>query len=106
MLAIKNLQNLCHDKNIALTKHANYRLDERGISIEDIKNAIKSGEIIRQYEDGEPFPSCLVLGKALSGKHIHIVVSNDGDFLYIITAYFPDATEWGSDYKTKRGAKL
>jgi uncharacterized DUF497 family protein len=85
-----------------MTKHANTRLHERGISIEDIKLAILSGEIIRQYEDDKPFPSCLLLGKAENEELIHVVASIDSDTLYIITAYRPDLIEWEDDLKTKR----
>ena len=56
MLDINELRHLCHDKNIAITKHANNRLKERNISIDNIKSSIQSGEIICQYEDDKPFP--------------------------------------------------
>ena len=102
MLIIESLRHLCHDENIAMTKHANNRLRERGISIEDVKHAILKGEIIRQYEDDKPFPSCLVLGKAEDDEYIHVVASIDDNTLYIITTYHPDKTEWEPDLKTKR----
>lgn len=103
MLKINNLQNLCRDENIAITKHARTRLVEREISINDIQNAIRSGEIIEQYEDDKPFPSCLLLGLAEKNKHIHVVVSVGGGYLYIITAYEPDENAWENDLKTRKG---
>ena len=63
MIMIEKLRHLCNDETMAMTKHANYRLKERGIDFEDVKRAILPGEIIRQYEDDKPFPSCLLLGK-------------------------------------------
>ena len=102
MLSIENLRKLCHDKNIAMTKHANNRLRERSIDIDDVKHAILCGEIIRQYEDDKPFPSCLILGAAGNDKSIHVVASIDFEMLYIITAYHPDENEWEYDLKTKR----
>ena len=93
MLNIVDLQNLCHDKNMAITKHARIRLTERGITIEDLQEAIQTGEVIKQYEDDRPFPSCLVLGSTEQNKLIHIVISIDSGYLYIITAYFPDKNE-------------
>ena len=102
MLNIVRLQSLCHDKNIAITKHANNRLIERGIDIDDIKCVILSGEIIQQYEDDKPFPSCLVLGKALNCEYIHVVVSIEAETLYIITAYHPNKTKWEHDLKTRK----
>ena len=103
MLHIDDLRNLCHDESIAITKHARIRLLERGITIEDIQSAIRSGEIIQQYEDDKPFPSCLVLGRVAPNRHIHVVASIDEGHLYIITAYFPDVNEWDKDMKTRKG---
>ena len=102
MINISELRHLCHDKNIAITKHANNRLKERNITIDDIKSAIQSGEIIRQYEDDKPFPSCLILGVGENNTHIHVVASMDADVLYIITSYYPNLDEWESDLKTRR----
>ena len=102
MLDINEFRNLCHNKNIAITKHANNRLKERNISIDDIKSAIKSGEVIRKYEDDKPFPSCLISGVSKNNTHIHVVVSINVDILYIITAYNPNLDEWKSDFKTRR----
>jgi len=102
LLYINELRNLCNDKNIAITKHAKNRLIERAITVESIKNAIKTGEIIRQYEDDKPFPSCLLLGSTEQNKFIHVVVSIDNGYLYIITAYYPDENEWEDDFKTRK----
>ncbi|MCL1806365.1 MAG: DUF4258 domain-containing protein [Oscillospiraceae bacterium] len=52
---------------MAVTKHARIRLAERGITVNDLQNAIRTGEIIKQYEDDTPFPSCLVLGRTERG---------------------------------------
>ena len=102
LLHIDDIRDLCHDKCIAMTKHAKTRLTERNISIEDIKNAIKTGEIIKQYEDDTPFPSCLLLGATEQKTPIHVVASIDNGYLYIITAYNPDENEWEIDNKTRK----
>jgi len=104
MLNINDLRNLCHDKSIAITKHAKNRLTERNITVENIKNAVRTGEIIEQYENDKPFPSCLLLGQTEQNSHIHVVASIDNGFLYIITAYYPDENEWEIDLKTRKGS--
>ena len=106
LLVICELQNLCHDENIAITQHAKNRLVERGLSVEDIKNAIRTGEIIEQYEDDKPFPSCLLVGSSKQNGLIHVVASIDAGYLYAITAYTPDKNEWESDLKTRKGKQL
>lgn len=102
MLNIETLKLLNSINNIAITEHARIRLIERGIVINDVVSCIASGEIIKQYEDDKPLPSCLVLGRSRENKQLHIVVSMDEEFIYLITAYYPDLKRWETDYKTRR----
>lgn len=103
MITIEQLKALNKPKNIAITEHARIRLHERNISINDIVNGINTGEIIKQYEDDKPLPSCLVLGFSVRSEYIHIVASCNEDFIYLITAYFPDSEMWETDFKTRKG---
>jgi hypothetical protein len=106
LLNISDLRNLCHDASIAISKHARIRLAERGICIGDIQSAILAGEIIKQYEDDKPFPSCLLMGPSEHNHYIHVVASIDNEFMYVITAYYPDENEWEADLKTRREQPL
>ena len=103
MIDIDILRKMNRPEKIALTKHARERLAERKITIDDIVNGINTGEVIKQYEDDKPIPSCLVLGLSVNNKYIHIVVSNDEEYIYIITAYYPDPQLWSDDFKTRKG---
>mgnify|MGYP005976518565 FL=1 len=103
MVDIDILRKMNRPEKIALTKHARERLAERAITIDDIVNGIDTGEVIKQYEDDKPLPSCLVLGLSVNNKYIHIVVSNDEEYIYIITAYYPDPQLWSDDFKTRKG---
>lgn len=89
-------------EHIAITKHAKDRLVERDIKVDDIRQCINTGEIIKQYEDDKPLPSCLILGKSMNDNYMHIVVSRSEDFIYLITAYFPDSSQWETDLKTRK----
>ncbi len=87
---------------IAITKHARIRLEERGIHMDDIVMAIGNGEIIKEYVDDKPLPSCLALGKSAEDKPLHLVISRDEEFIYLITGYFPDSKQWEDDFKTRK----
>lgn len=102
MIDIKTLKSLNSINNITVTEHARIRLIERGIVINDVVRCIASGEIIKQYEDDKPFPSCLILGTSTHNTPIHIVVSTDDEYIHLITAYYPDAAKWESDFKTRK----
>lgn len=72
-LDINVLRKICMPENIELTMHAAKRLEQRGISINDVINCIMNGEIIEQYETDYPYQSCLILGVAfLCVKNIYM----------------------------------
>ncbi len=102
MIDIETLRSLNTPEHILITEHARKRLVTRSISVGDIINVIQYGEIIKQYEMDKPFPSCLILGFSINGKYLHVVVSNDEDTIYLITAYYPDVEIWQSDFKSKK----
>lgn len=86
-----------------MTAHVIKRCVEREIDSDSIMNVIMHGEIIKQYEDDKPFPSCLLLGMSINNKYLHVVVANDNINLHIITAYYPNPDEWEPDLKTRKG---
>lgn len=102
MIDIKQLRTLNTAEHIAITEHARRRLVERSIFVDDIIRCIDTGEIIKQYEGDKPFPSCLILGAAVDGEYIHVVVSHDSEWIYLITAYHPNADVWEPDLKTRK----
>ena len=65
-------------------------------------HAVEHGDIIEQYPEDYPFPSCLILGVTITEKYLHAVVSLDEGHIYLITAYYPSETEWETDMKTRR----
>ena len=106
MITIESLISLCCDlDNISITQHAFKRLRERKITIDDIINGIKNGEIIEDYPDDYPYPSCLVLGFSLNDTHIHIVCGVGDNKLWLISAYYPTLDLWEDDYKTRKVVK-
>ncbi len=48
---IKKIQELCDEKLLRWTNHIFVRLVQRNISMQDVINAIMSGEIIENYPD-------------------------------------------------------
>ncbi len=102
MIDIKTLKNYLIYDTIVVSQHAMNRCRERNIKQKDIKNCILTGEIIEQYPDDFPFPSCLIFGHAADNRIIHVVVSDEGECGRIITAYIPNTDKFESDLKTRR----
>lgn len=100
---INLLRKLCQNEdNIVITQHTLTRCIQRNITVDEILQTIENGEIIEQYPEDYPHPSCLVFGIALNKKIIHVVCGTDGLVLWIITAYVPNNIKWESDFKTRR----
>lgn len=100
---IEKARHLCTDETIVMTQHVSYRCRERGITLEDIKQAIMQGKIIEDYPEDYPYPSCLVLGSSAAGQPIHVVCGVGEGRLWIITAYYPNLDKWDADFRTRKG---
>lgn len=101
-LSIEELQKLCSEETIVTTLHAAKRLEQRHINLGSIINCIMSGEVIEQYPDDYPYPSCLVLGNRDMENPLHTVIASNGEMLFIITAYHPSAEQWENDLRTRK----
>ncbi len=96
---IEEIKNLCRQGKIEWTSHVQQRILQRGITRQNVKDAIMYGEIIEKYPDDYPFPSCLILGE----NHLHVVCGIGAGILWIITAYYPSEDKWENDLKTRKG---
>ena len=100
---IDEIKLLCKDDTIEVTQHILLRLQQRKITYKEIKEAILNGEIIEDYPEDFPYPSCLILGITIKNRVIHIVVGIGENKLWLITAYEPDSNLWDSDFKKRKG---
>jgi hypothetical protein len=75
---------------------------EREISPEDVLEAVRNGEIIKEYPDDRPYPSFLILS-FVNNRPLHVVVARNtnDDFCFVVTIYEPDKSMWSKDFKTK-----
>ena len=106
LIDIKELQALAAaTSNIVMTSHANAQCTERLIDSSDILEALLHGEIIEDYPNDYPFPSCLLLSFSKSGKPTHVCCGIGDGKIYIITAYYPTTEKWEDDMKTRKAVK-
>lgn len=102
MIDIETIREYYKKDMVFVSEHAAERYRQRGIKAKDVRYVIENGEIIEQYPDDYPFPSCLIYGNDTNGKIIHVCVSDEGSSSRIITAYYPSSNKWESDYKTRK----
>ena len=88
---------------LVFSTHALRRMLRDGISSDEVRTVLESGERIEHYPDDRPYPSYLALGW-LARRPLHVVAAADADLseTIIITTYLPDPGRWESDFKTRR----
>lgn len=93
-----------NEGNIYWSYHSNMRLDERSINRNKVFSAIEHCEIIEDYRDDFPLPSCLCLGYDNSDRPIHFVVALDreNNNIRMVTIYRPDPLRWNEHFKQRR----
>ena len=101
-MTAEDIASLCKASSLRWTRHILERLIQRNIRIDDVKAVLVNGEIIEQYPNDYPFPSCLVLGHTAAGHPLHVVCGSNGVELWLITAYFPNPFEWTNDFRQRR----
>lgn len=99
---IIEIRECCSQSKIKWSQHCLELMQERDISIKDVKSCIAHGEIIEDYPDDFPNPSCLIFGYTIYNKVIHVVVGKDDKHIWVITAYYPSIDRFNSDLKTRR----
>ena len=100
---VEQVKELCKEETLRWTTHIMIRLLQRRISLEDVIEAIKSGEIIENYPDDYPYPSCLIFGRDKNAQALHVVCGTSETELWLITAYRPSLEIWEEDLKTRKG---
>ena len=75
MYNIEDFRKINKSENIVISLHGQLRLNERNITVDDVINAINNGEIIEQYPEDFPFPSCLILGISITIYDVSLIIS-------------------------------
>ncbi|MBC8151787.1 MAG: DUF4258 domain-containing protein [Bacteroidetes bacterium] len=100
---LDNIRSKVRDELFELSAHALTRSSQRHVRLEEITDAILSGELIENYPEDRHGPSCLILGYTQNGRPLHIQCSHPSrPVLKIITVYEPTPDKWETNLKTRR----
>jgi hypothetical protein len=90
-------------ETITFKDHAIIRMLERGIARSEILEVINLGEIIEDYFEDYPYPSCLMF-KIVNFRPLHVVVAHNitESQRFVVTTYIPDLTKFEADFKTRK----
>jgi hypothetical protein len=91
---LKRVREQAARNNVFLTLHARQEMIDEAITLDEILEAIATGEVLENYPGFYKGPCCLVSGQSSQNRYIHIVCSTSREQLVIITVYEPKPPRW------------
>lgn len=83
------------DGRFEFSEHATDQTILRGITVQEVREALRQPELIEYYPHDKYGPSCLMLGFTTEGRPLHIQCSHPSRSLVkIITLYEPHPARW------------
>ncbi|MGD0387352.1 MAG: DUF4258 domain-containing protein [Tepidisphaeraceae bacterium] len=84
------------------SRHAVDQTVRRRIAVAEVRQAIAAGAVIEDYPDDKYSPSCLIFGRTLAGRPLHLQTSYPSrPIIKVITLYEPDPNQW-IDFRTRK----
>lgn len=95
-MQISDIIQAIHKNQVNITAHARREARNDSLLIDEIFFAAQHGEIIEDYPDDKPYPSCLIYGSNKIGQPVHSVWAFDelNQLAILITVYRPDPVRW------------
>ncbi|MCK4860082.1 MAG: DUF4258 domain-containing protein [Candidatus Omnitrophica bacterium] len=93
---IKNIIEAIQFNQVRISNHADEEAEEDQLTFDEIYFSVFHGEIIEDYSDDKPYPSCLIFGKTSSGDPVHTVwaYNKQNRWAVVITVYRPNPELW------------
>lgn len=93
---IEDIRDAVLNGRYQITYHANRAVQDYQITADEITGSVLSGEIIEEYPDDRPYPSCLIYGRTPSADPLHSVWGYNADerLAVLVTVYRPDPVRW------------
>ena len=100
---IAEIIDAIRNNRLRITNHADEEAQTDDLTFEEIFFSINKGEIIEEYPDDNPYPSCLIYGDTFSGEPMHSVwaYNHENRWAVLITVYRPDPEQW-VDWRKRR----
>ena len=103
MREIEWIQERVRKGEYYFSRHGDQERQNDNLTIVEVEEALSTSRILEKYENTGIGESCLVAGFTNTGKPIHVVCGERGDWLVLITVYIPSPPKFKTPYE--RGEK-
>ena len=89
---------------VRITDHADEEAENDQLTFDEIYFSVLNGEIVEDYPNDKPYPSCLIYGKTFTGDPVHSVwaFNEQSQWAVLITVYRPDPDQWIEGRKRRK----
>ncbi|MBF0466371.1 MAG: DUF4258 domain-containing protein [Nitrospirae bacterium] len=92
---LRRITTYANAQNIRITQHAHQEMADEDITIDEVLEAIASGEILENYPEHRRGACCLISGLTTKEQRpLHIVCTTTSPVVIIITVYEPRPPKW------------
>ena len=93
---IEDIADAIRHQQVEVTTHADAEALADSLTFDEIVHSVVHGEVIEDYPQDRPHPSCLIYGHDPNGEPVHSVWAyNRVERLAIlVTTYRPDPDRW------------
>ncbi len=95
-MKISDIITAIRQNKIRITEHADEECQNDELTYNEIFYSVLKGEIIEDYKEDKPYPSCLILGYNFKKEPIHSVwaYNEENGWAVLITVYRPKSEKW------------
>lgn len=95
-MEISDIVDAIRSGRIRITDHSDEEAQSDRLAYEEIFFSVFTGEVIKNYPDDKPYPSCLVYGRTFKDEPVHSVwaYNEETRWAVLITVYRPDPARW------------
>ena len=100
---LESITEAIHQGRIRITDHADEEAQADHLSFDEIFISVFQGEIVEDYPNDKPYPSCLIYGDTFRKEPVHSVwaYNQNNQWAVLITVYRPDPKRW-INWRTRR----
>ena len=93
---IVKIKEAIQANRVRITDHADEEAKADQLTFDEIYFSVLCGEIVEDYRNDKPYPSCLIYGHNFSEEPIHSVwaYNETSQWVVLITVYRPDSNLW------------
>ena len=92
--SLAQIQAQARAETLRVTLHARDAMRDETITLDEVLEAIATGQILEDYPEHRRGACCLVGGQTRAGRPLHLVCTSAQPVLVLITVYEPQRPKW------------